>query len=258
MAAKGLNIVLVSRNEEKLKAVVAEVKERHPNIQLRYIVHNYTKKDDKDIAKFSKELEGVLNNIGILVNNVGIVGDQFAKNFISIQPSPLEAAYEVVQVNVNSLLLMTALLLPRFIQRKRGIIINISSISAVHPNSGMAAYSASKAFMDFFGRSLRQELQKTGILVQTVYPGLVKTNIIPESFKAQMPSWIAPDWEPFTKYAVETIGVLPETYGCLSHRLQSYILLGIKILPPVLGDMLISHMSDVRAAMLEKNGKKKK
>lgn len=142
LAAKGLNIVMVSRNEEKLKKVKAEVHAKFPERQLRYIVHDFSETNDKGVVeKFNSSLQLLYPKIGMLVNNVGTTGSTYVEDFISV-PDPLDTAHDVVQVNVNSMLLMTSIVLPELVRRRKGIIINVASIAAVHPMGGMATYHA--------------------------------------------------------------------------------------------------------------------
>lgn len=236
---------MVSRKEDKLRKVISEVKEEFPQVQCRYIVHDFSKKDDKDVAKFDAELKSLYDNIGILINNVGIAEPQFAKCFIKLKPDPLSIAYEIMQVNINSMLLMTSLFLPRFVQRRKGAIVNLSSLVGIHAMRGMASYSATKAAVKQFSSSIRQESMDSNVFIQTVYPGFVKTSIIPNHLKSKLPSFLAPDFRPFTQYCVATLGHLPETHGCLVHRLESYLFSAIEYLPTQFSDRVLFRFGEI-------------
>ncbi len=84
----------------------------------------------------------------------------------------------VIDTNLNGLMRVTRAVLPEMVQRNRGDVVNISSISAIRMVPDMAAYTASKAGVRAFTDILRADLAETGIRVTEILPGLTKTNII--------------------------------------------------------------------------------
>jgi short-subunit dehydrogenase len=90
-----------------------------------------------------------------------------------IAESTWEKQVRIIDVNVRGLTAITTLVLPYMDEGAR--IINISSIASFCPNSRMTVYSASKAFVSFFGAGLGDELRKSGITVTTVCPGPMDT-----------------------------------------------------------------------------------
>ena len=83
---------------------------------------------------------------------------------------------EMCDVNLTSPLIITNLLLPS-IREQRGFIINISSVSAVNVNTHGAAYGATKAGIDSFGRSLWAEVRKHGVKVVNIRPDMTRTEL---------------------------------------------------------------------------------
>ena len=79
-------------------------------------------------------------------------------------------------VNLTSPLIITNLLLPS-IREQKGTIINISSVSAVNVNTHGAAYGATKAGLDSFGRSLWAEIRKHGVRVVNIRPDMTRTDL---------------------------------------------------------------------------------
>lgn len=112
-----------------------------------------------------------LGPIDILVNNAG--------SMIRRQPvieMPLEIYETIMAVNVRSVFLMCKAVLPSMIERRRGRIINITSVAArTGGNPGAVPYAAAKAAVSTFTRGLAKEVADYGILVNAVAPGVIDT-----------------------------------------------------------------------------------
>jgi NAD(P)-dependent dehydrogenase (short-subunit alcohol dehydrogenase family) len=110
-----------------------------------------------------------LGSIDILVNN--------AASAARLATADTDAAVidEMLAVNVRAPLLLIAALIPAMAARRRGSIINLSSVSALVGTPRRAAYAASKGAMDAATRSLAMELGPMGIRVNSVAPGVVDT-----------------------------------------------------------------------------------
>lgn len=119
-----------------------------------------------DFARANADLQ-----VDILFNNAGVLtGGLF-------EEQDLPAVYDLIQVNIVSLMYLTSLFLPGMIQRKRGKIINHSSVSALMHFPCAAAYSASKAAVYAFTECLRQELAGTGVNTLTLVTPAIKTRM---------------------------------------------------------------------------------
>ncbi len=110
-----------------------------------------------------------LGPIDVLVNNAGIG--------VRASSSDLDAETidRIHAVNVRSLLLLAAALLPPMVERGRGTIINVSSVSARVGTPRRAAYAASKGAVDALTRSLAMEYGPSGVRVNSVAPGAIVT-----------------------------------------------------------------------------------
>ncbi len=106
----------------------------------------------------------------ILVNAAGCAYYGLHEN---ITPKQIK---EMCDVNLTSPLIITNLLLP-LIREQKGFIINISSVSAVNVNTHGAAYGATKAGLDSFGRSLWAEVRKHGVRVVNIRPDMTRTEL---------------------------------------------------------------------------------
>ncbi len=106
----------------------------------------------------------------ILVNAAGCAYYGLHEN---VTPKQIK---EMCDVNLTSPLIITNLLLPS-IRQQKGFIINISSVSAVNVNTHGAAYGATKAGLDSFGRSLWAEVRKHGVRVVNIRPDMTRTDL---------------------------------------------------------------------------------
>lgn len=109
--------------------------------------------------------------IDILVNNAGITRDAI------FYKMDLEQWRSVIQTNLDSIFNMTRHVINGMIERKYGRIINISSINGQKGQFGQANYSAAKAGIHGFTKTLAQEIAKKGVTVNTVSPGYIATKM---------------------------------------------------------------------------------
>ena len=107
----------------------------------------------------------------ILINNAGITKDNL---FLRMNEDDWA---EVIDTNLNSVFRMTKLVVRGMLKKKWGRIINISSISGSMGTPGQTNYSASKAGVEAFSRSLAKELGSRNITVNSVAPGFIQTDM---------------------------------------------------------------------------------
>ncbi|UYV70750.1 HSDL1, partial [Cordylochernes scorpioides] len=243
LAKRGLSIILIARNEDKLRATASEIAldievsgtasevKKHQIIYTRgicilgeeYGVETMTIQADfsqgKDIYPLiSQQLKN--KEIGILVNNVGTMYESPSK-FLRV---PQQKLWDLININMASVTMMTYMVLPQMVQsivhRKRGIVVNVSSISSYYPMPLMACYSASKIYVDWFSQALRQEYSHQGIVVQSLIPSYIATKLVGFSNFLQKPGLIVPGADSFTASAVATLGVSDRTTGYWTHGLQ--------------------------------------
>ena len=168
----GSKIVATGTNEIKLE----NLKKKFPNISVEKFKLDEHDKIEKFIEKINKNLEG----LEILVNNAGITQDN-----LSIRLTE-ENWKKVLDINLTSTFLMSKFSIKKMLKRKLGKIINITSIVGHTGNLGQANYSASKAGIVAFSKSLAIEYAKKNININCVSPGFIKTEMtdtINEEFK---------------------------------------------------------------------------
>lgn len=147
--------------------------------------------------------------IGVLVNNVGIA---HSRNFFLSIPDREKMIQDIIRCNITSMPMMCSIVLPQMVERKRGVVINISSLSGVIPASNKILYSASKAFVNKFSQDLLAEYELQGIIVQTVLPGYVATQMV-----RSRTCFLIPSPKQFASAALSTVGFSGHTTGYLPH-----------------------------------------
>ncbi|KAK2911881.1 hypothetical protein QQF64_027751 [Cirrhinus molitorella] len=215
LAKRGLDIVLISRSEDKLRSVAKEIESQYKR-QTRVIQTDFTE-GHSIYSAITQQLEGL--EIGILVNNVGMNYIGVLANFLDV-PDPDQRITQVINCNTLSVTQMSRLVLPGMLKREKGLIINISSEAASEPQPMLSVYSSTKIFVTYFSRCLDAEYRSKGITVQCVVPFIVSTNMthnVPVNPLVKSPA-------SFAKDALNTVGYTTYTSGCLSHALQHFAL----------------------------------
>lgn len=123
-------------------------------------------------AAMAEQIEKQFGTIDILINNAGITQDvQFYK-------MNLEQWQKVLRTNLDSVFNVTRNVITGMISRKYGRVVNISSINGQKGQFGQTNYSASKAGIHGFTKSLAQEVATKGITVNTISPGYIATDMV--------------------------------------------------------------------------------
>lgn len=124
-----------------------------------------------DSEKLAEEIIADFGRIDILVNNAGITRDNL---LLRMTEQDWDA---VLTVNLKSVFNLTKAIQRYMIKQKGGSIINMSSVVGVNGNAGQSNYSASKAGMIGFTKSIAQELGSRGVRCNAIAPGFIETEM---------------------------------------------------------------------------------
>ena len=162
MSSLGAKMILTGTKKEKLE----DLSNKLPN-ESDYIVSNLD--NSQNIENLSNELIERGHSIDILINNAGVTNDNL---FLRMKEDEWTS---VLNINLNSTVLLTQKIIKGMIKRKTGRIIFITSIIGHSGNSGQSNYSASKAGVAAFSKSIAAEVASRGITVNCIAPGFIKT-----------------------------------------------------------------------------------
>jgi short-subunit dehydrogenase len=165
LARRGFDLILVARNRTRLDALANRLSTATGRA-VEVVAADLGQKEDV------RRVETILRtdaSITMLVNNAGIGG---AAPLLQSNVDQMEA---MIDLNVTALTRLTYAVVPQFVQRGAGTIVNIASIVAVAPEVLNGVYGGSKAFVLAFSQSLKHELADKGIRVQAVLPGATRT-----------------------------------------------------------------------------------
>ncbi|XP_014247299.1 very-long-chain 3-oxoacyl-CoA reductase [Cimex lectularius] len=243
LAKKGIHIVLISRTKSKLEAVASEIESKY-NVMTRIIEADFTEGENV-YQHIEQELFGL--EIGVLVNNVGI-SYPYPDYFLELEKK--EKIYnDILQCNIASMLIMCQIVMPGMVERKKGIIINVSSTAANIPSPFLSVYAASKIFVTKFSQDLASEYRKKGVVIQCLTPGYVATKMS----KIKKPTWMAPTPTVYTQKALKTVGIESCTTGYFPHALLLQCIKTMKYLSPALAEwLIIKTMLNIRRRALKK------
>lgn len=165
-AAAGANVAAVGRDETALAEIKNEISARGGAVKtIRADVTN-----ENDVQKIVSETVAEFGNIDVLVNAAGIILNG------TIETTKPEDYDALMNVNVRSVFLLMQRVVPQ-LEKTRGNIVNVSSVTGLRAFPGVLAYCISKAAVDQLTRCAALELAPKQIRVNAVNPGVVVTNI---------------------------------------------------------------------------------
>lgn len=217
LARRGMNVVLISQNIDKLSDLAKEV-EMDYSVETKIIQVDFS--EGRSIyQKIATELDVL--DVGVLVNNVGVLHGT-PLYFTELSENDV---WDMINVNVGAMTMMTRVVLPSMLRRQRGIIVNLSSISSIKPVPLMGVYAATKAYIDHLSQALSEECRGTGVKVQSLIPGYINTSMI----KSYLPHltqnpYLVPNAEMFSRHAISTIGIVDRSTGYWLHGFFAYFM----------------------------------
>jgi 3-oxoacyl-[acyl-carrier protein] reductase len=178
-ARQGADVAVVDISLADAEAVASEIR----NMGRRAVAVSGSVGNTEDVETFVGKISAELGRIDILVNNAGITRDTL---LLRMKEEDWDT---VLNVNLKGTFLCTRAVAKLMIKQKYGRIINIASVVALSGNAGQANYSASKAGIVGFTKTVARELASRNITVNAIAPGFIATNmtdVLPENIKKEL------------------------------------------------------------------------
>ena len=170
----GATVYITGTNREKTEAVAQEIGVNGVKMDVT---------DREEVKKVVGEIAEKEGKIDVLINNAGITRDTL---FLRMKDEDWDA---VIDTNLNGVYNVTRAVVPIMVKKRKGVIINISSVVGFTGNVGQVNYSATKSALIGFTKSLAKELGGRNIRVVAVAPGYITTDMtkaIPEKIKEEL------------------------------------------------------------------------
>ena len=173
LANKKNQLILCGRRQRKLDEISNEISKITNVLTLRFDVSN-----KEEVNKVLENLPKEFSSIDVLINNAGN-----AHGLDTIQEGSLDDWDNMIDSNVKGLLYVSRVLIPKMIVKQNGHIINIGSLAGREVYEKGNIYCATKHAVNAISKAMRIDLNKTGIKVSEINPGLVETDFSNVRFK---------------------------------------------------------------------------
>lgn len=167
LGRRGFDLVLTGRRREQLEQLAQELRHTHP-IQVEVIIAELA---DEDALERLAERVRSEAQLEMLINNAG-----FGSGGVPFHEQDYAVHQAMLKVHAQATVRLTYAALPTLLARRRGAIINVSSVAAFFPIPYHAMYTATKEFIRAFSEALAVELRGSGVQVQALCPGFTRTD----------------------------------------------------------------------------------
>jgi hypothetical protein len=215
------NVVLVARRKDRLETLAAELSRDH-GVQAFAIPVDLIQADGPtalvaEIDRRGLEVEWLVNNAGF-----GTMG--------RIDRLPVERELEEIRLNVEALVALTGVFLPRMVARGRGAVVNVASVAGFGPMAYTATYAATKAFVIAFSEATAVELEGTGVHMLCVCPGFTRTEFQDTAGvdTSNVPGFA---WMSAEAVADETIGAIGKQTVLVNGAMNRAMVTGLRLAP---------------------------
>jgi len=209
----GARVFICGRNETDIEQAVAEIRRDGGEV--------YGRAGDIGELNHARRIVGAalerFGSIEVLVNNASLLGPR-----VPLADYPFSAWQEVMRVNVDGLFLMTQEVLKAMIPRRRGSIINVTSGVGRVGKARWGAYAPSKFALEGFTQMLAEEVQDSGIRVNSLNPGATRTSMRAAAYPAEDPLTLPRPEEIMNAFLYlasdESIGVTGQSFDAQDKR----------------------------------------
>lgn len=169
LAKDGYTVVVnYSRSDEQAQAVLQEIQANGGE----GMIYKADVSDLNQVKKMMREVDKTYGGIDVLVNNAGIVKDEY---LLMLNPETLDTC---MNLNVKGYFYCAQQAVLKMFRKKSGVIVNMSSVSGQFALAGQSVYSATKGAVNSLTQTMAKELAPYGIRVNAVAPGFIQTEML--------------------------------------------------------------------------------
>jgi uncharacterized protein len=183
LASEGYALVLVARDEARLEAYARELSELH-RVAVTALAADLS--TDEGCARVESRLREAQPPVDLLVNSAGIsLNTPFLR-------SSVDGEQRLLRLNVQAVMRLTLAALPRMVERRRGDVVNVSSVSGFAATLPGSTYPATKAWVTLFSESVGLSVRPSGVRVMALCPGFTRTEFHQRAGinLSRMPRWL--------------------------------------------------------------------
>jgi 17beta-estradiol 17-dehydrogenase / very-long-chain 3-oxoacyl-CoA reductase len=218
VARRGLNVLLVSRSQEKLNSVKSEIEKAYPKTQVATIQADLSKADDLQVTK--KVYEAAQKyDVGVVINNVGVFE---TANF---EEQDIDKMMNMIVLNCFPTVLLSRFFMEAFTKRaKKSAIVNVGSECGDWPSAFFSTYSATKAHNNLFSEGLYYECEsdpalKGKIDVMSCRPGPTLTPMVQKNLPSYKAGGSVVAVQDVARGLLRDLGYEKVTFGAFNHAL---------------------------------------
>lgn len=179
----GARVAVCGRDREALRRVEADV--RRTGAECFASPVDVT--DAESVRSWVGEAERRWGAAAVLVNNASVLGPRAA-----LREYPLAEWRQTLEVNLTGTFIVTQAALPGMVRRGGGSIVNVSSGAAIPPRASWGAYAISKLAVEGLTQNLAREMERTGVRVNAVDPGAMRTGMRADAYPEEDPASVKP------------------------------------------------------------------
>lgn len=216
LAQVGCNLLLTGRREERLidlKKLLESTNDIHVE------TYSFDVRSSKECEEFAQNAP--LDKLDILVNNAGL-----AMGFHSIYEANIDHWDTMIDTNVKGLLYISRLVIPHFVKKNAGFVLNIGSLAGYDAYANGSAYCATKFAVRAINEAMKKDLHGTAVRVSMLSPGLVETEFSEVRFEGDKDkaAKVYDGFEPLTANDIADIALFTLSRPAHVNILESLVL----------------------------------